>query len=117
MADIESSREDNLFLNNICSTFTWAMSEGDVALPAEGPGWADRSVQVSGSFGGATVNIQGSNDGANYYTLNDPFSDPLTFTIEGLRAITELVNYIRPAVVGGAGTSITVTLLMRNPVT
>lgn len=76
----------------------------------------DRSVQVFGTFGGATVTIEGSNDdGTTWATLNDPFGNALSFTAAGLKAITELPQYIRPNVSGAGGTtSLTVFVHMRG---
>lgn len=62
--------------------------------------FADRTVQVTGTFDGA-VTIQGSNDGTNYATLNDVFGIPLSFTAAGLRAIAECPKYVKPVVAAG----------------
>jgi hypothetical protein len=82
----------------------------------EWPWGADKSVQVAGTFGGATIVIQGSNDGTNYHTLTDPQGNAVSFTVAGIEAITENTRYIRPSLSGGDGTtSLTVTLLCRRP--
>lgn len=65
--------------------------------------WADRCVQVVGTFDSATVVIQGSNDGTNWATLADPQGNALSFTATGLEAILELPRYIRPSTSGGGG--------------
>lgn len=77
--------------------------------------YADRSVQVEGTFGaGGVISIQGSNDGVNYVTLTDPQGNPLSFTSAGLEAITEMVAFIRPVVLSGDGTTnINVTMACR----
>lgn len=67
--------------------------------------YSDRSVQVSGTFGGATVTIEGSNDGTNWFTLADPQGNNLSFVTARLEAILELVFWIRPKVTGGDGTT------------
>ena len=74
--------------------------------------FADRSVQVTGTFGvGGRVLLQGSNDGTNWVTLNDPQANALSFTAAGLEAVLELTQYIRPTVNAGDGTtSLTVTM-------
>jgi hypothetical protein len=75
--------------------------------------YMDRSVQVSGTYGGATVVIEGSNDGAAWFTLTDPFEDALSFaTSDNLMAIVEPVKYIRPTISSSSGTTdLDVTLL------
>lgn len=66
----------------------------------------DRSVQVSGTFGaGGTLVIEGSNDGTNYYTLNDLQGTALSFTSARLEGISEMPLYIRPRVTAGDGTT------------
>lgn len=66
----------------------------------------DRSVQVSGTFGaGGTVVLEGSNDGTNYYTLNDLQGNALSFTSARLEGISEPATYIRPSVTAGDGTT------------
>lgn len=66
----------------------------------------DRSVQVSGTFGtGGTLVIQGSNDGANWYTLNDLQGTALSFASARLEGISEMPLYVRPFVSAGDGTT------------
>lgn len=90
---------------------------GDSGAPFAMPGFADRSVQIGGTFGaGGTVLIEGSNDGSNYVTLNDPQGVALSITAAGLKEISQICKLIRPRVSAGDGTtSITVTLLARRP--
>jgi hypothetical protein len=97
--------------------YSWSSLAGatsDFGTALQLPHLTDRSVQVQCSaFNGTTVYIEGSNDGTNYHTLTDQFGDPLEFTANGLRAITEPVAYIRPRCNAGTGESIVVTLFMR----
>jgi hypothetical protein len=88
------------------------MPNGNDGEPFQNPGSADRSVQVTGTFGaGGTVVLEGSNDGTNYRTLTDPQGNALSFTSAGLEAIQEITRYVRPRVTAGDGTtSLTVTL-------
>lgn len=72
--------------------------------PAELVAYSDRSVQVVGTFDGASLQLQGSNDGINYKVLTDPQGNALTFTATNIESIAELTRYIRPAItVNGAG--------------
>lgn len=77
--------------------------------------WADRSVQVTGTFGaGGTLKIEGSNDGSNWAVLTDPQGNDLTFTATKIETVIEITRYIRPNVTGGDGTtSLTVSLFGR----
>ena len=55
----------------------WAsMANGDSGGPLEFTSYADRSFQVTGTFGsGGTVRLEGSNDGTNWAVLHDPPDD------------------------------------------
>lgn len=93
----------------------WSLANGDTGTPLPLAQYADRSVQVVGTFGaGGTVAIKGSNDGVNFITLTDPQGNPLSFTSSGLEAITEMVAFVRPEVLAGDGTTnLTVTIAAR----
>lgn len=97
---------------------TWGpMANGDVGVdPAALLGFSDRSLQVEGTFGvGGTVVWEGSNDGVNFHTLNDPFGVALSFSAAGLKAVTEACQFVRPRVTGGDGTTaLTVTSVFRR---
>lgn len=84
---------------------TWeALAAGDDGQAFAPLYQRDMSVQVTGTFGGATVTLEGSNDGTNWYTLNDPFGTALSFTAAGLEGITEHCWQYRPNITGGDGT-------------
>lgn len=106
--------------NNDGFVISWGpMLQGDTAgaimEESNVAGFADRSVQVSGTFGGASVDIQGSNDGVNFSTLNDPASVALSFTTAKIKAILEATRQIMPVITGGDGTTaITVSMFMRK---
>jgi hypothetical protein len=75
---------------------------------------SDKSVQVAGTFAGATVTIQGSNDGSNWSTLSDPQGLSLSFTSPGLKTVLEHTRYIRPVSSGGAGTNLTISMFTKG---
>ena len=88
----------------------------DSGSPIQLPAWADCSIQFVGTFGaGGNVVIEGSNDGINYGTLNDPYGVSLNMTNNTPRQITERCQFLRPRVTGGDGTtSLTVLGLFRR---
>lgn len=103
------SHGDNMHL------VTWAaMGIADTGDAIELYGATHRSVQVDGTFGGATVVIEGSNDGTTYYTLRDPQGNALSFTTANLKAILETTRWIRPKTSGGSGTVIAVEIFFRR---
>lgn len=94
---------------------TWVLGPGDVGVPVRHVGAVERTVQMFGTWGGATVAMQGTVEDTptNWMPLTDVQGNALQATDDCLETITELVRHIRPAVTGGTGTSVTVMLLMR----
>lgn len=88
----------------------------DTGEPVALPNRADRSVQVTGTFGaGGTIVIEGTLDGTNYVTLTDPQGNALSKTAAFLEAISEAVKFVRPRVTAGDGTtSLVCTILFRK---
>lgn len=100
--------------NNV-AVYTWqGLATGDTGQPLRGPGFTDASYQIDGTFGGATVVIEGSNDGITYFTLVDPFNTPLSFLSAALVQVLPICLWIRPRVSGGAGVSIDITAIHCN---
>lgn len=96
---------------------TWsALANGDDGSSVELSVFSDRSVQVAGTFGtGGKCVIQGSNDGANWSTLNDAQGVALEFSVSKIEGVQEISRYIRPLVtVGDVTTNLTVTLLAKR---
>lgn len=102
--------------DNSVQLITWAgLSEADSSpAPFEGPEWADRSVQIVGTFNGGTVVMEGSNDGTNWATLTDPQGNAISKTAAGIEQIEEVTRYMRPKVSAGTGLTINVILLVRR---
>lgn len=108
--------ETNLSLRNIQLAAWLLVPNGNTGGPVYFDHYQDRSVQVFGTFAGATITIEGSNDGGTTWnTLTDPLGNALTFTAAGMKQITELPYQIRPSVAGGGvGTSVNIYLHMRG---
>lgn len=76
---------------------------------------ADLSVQIIGTFGGATVIVQGSNDdGTTWATLNDLGGTAISKTAAALAGIRERVKHIRLSASGGTGQSLKAYLFARR---
>ncbi len=84
---------------------------GQDGATAEIASFTDRSVQVSGTFGGTTVTIEGSNNGTTWVTLTDTAGTALTFTSAGLRQILQVTRYIRAKTTSGTGVSVKAALV------
>ena len=90
---------------------SWTFTESDTPLPVSYAEYSDRTVQVRGTYGGATIAIHGSLDGTNYVVLHDTEGNALSFTSgDNLKSILEATPYIKPVIAGGSSTAIVVTL-------
>ena len=84
--------------------------------PMEWSEWADRTWTASGTWGGATLTIEGSNDGVTWFPLtNASGGAAATFTANGCKTVVETPRFGRPNLtVVGAGATITVILHARR---
>ena len=97
---------------------TWSgLLADDDGAPVRLAVYSDRSIQITGEFGGASVTIGGSNDGVTYHALTSTDSVPLTLTEAALKQIVELPVYLKPRVFGGDGsTNLTVIMAGRRSI-
>jgi hypothetical protein len=79
------------------------MGDADTGTAIEMPQLSDRSVQFSGTFGTATVILQGSNNGTDWVTLADGQGNAISKTAAAIEQIAEFTRYIRPNTSGGGG--------------
>lgn len=96
------------------------MGDADVGDPlddADGSlAFADKTVHIRpAAYGGATVILEGSNDGTNWATLRNTHDNSIiSHTInEQVEGVLENPRFIRPATSGGTGTDITVIVVGR----
>ncbi len=86
-----------------------AMANGDTGAPIQMPGYGDKSIQVTGTFGaGGSCTLEGSNDltnPTNFFPLTTPAGTTIAITSAGLVAVTEACLWIRPHVTAGDGTT------------
>ena len=99
----------------------WELTTADYeGAPVAFTQWADKTVQVEGTFGGATCQLQGSNDLTNFQALRSPLSStPLSITTAagsaGLSQILEVTQVVKPILSAvGSGAALTVTLCCRR---
>ena len=117
MADIKGTQEqiskrDGSVILVVWEALTSSNNNGSLVELVE---WADRTVQVIGTFDSATLLLQGSNNGLIWATLSDAASSPLSFTSAGLSEILEVPRYVRPSTSGGGGSQdIDVLLVARR---
>ena len=97
-------------------SWTWGpMANADTGAPISLVLWADRCVQVTGTFGaGGTIVFEGSN-ASTYATLNNAQGTAISLTAAGLKQVVELPLLARPNVTAGDGTtSLTCVLVVRR---
>lgn len=90
------------------SKYNWTgLLNADSGTPVGGVGSVnDYTVQVVGTFGAAgSVAIQGSNDGVNFFVLDDAAGAPLNLTTSKIGRIAQVPLFIKPVVTAGDGTT------------
>ena len=72
------------------------------------------SIQVVGTFGGATVKLQVSNDGTNWADASDVLGNAIELTATGYFEFSLSAAYIRPDVSDGSDNEIDVIVVLRG---
>ena len=100
-----------------------AVTENDTCGPVQLSAAADRSIHALGTFGGGSVALQGSNEATNdsslvtsFVALHDPQGAAIALTLAKITEVSEVTNWIKPVITGGAAQSITVAMLVRADV-
>jgi|GEM_PF-1201307 len=99
----------------------WAsVTQADTCLAVKFPQYADKTIQVAGTFGGASVAVNGSIDGTNFAPLTDQGGTVIAITTAPAASIKQVLQnalYVQPAATGGAGQSLTISMIFRlsNP--
>lgn len=93
------------------------VTNADTCRAVSFPQYADKSVQVAGTFGGTSVSVTGSIDGTNYAALSDQGGTAIAITTAGIKQVLQNALYIQPALTGGAASSLTISMIFRlsNP--
>lgn len=98
-------------------TFTWALTTTNTdGARIEWCEWADRTFTATGTWGGATLTIEGSGDGTTWVPLNSAAGGTAaTATADKALAIIEIPRYVRPNLTTpGVGAAVTVILTARR---
>jgi len=93
-----------------------AIVTGDTIVQLGVPGQAAvaGAVHFDGTFGGATIKLQVSNDNVTYFDMKDLLGNAITATAAGFFEFTTAGVYLRPAISGGAANAVDVTLCLRG---
>ena len=86
------------------------------SIPISAPHLPDKTISAHGTWGSATLVVQGSDDGTNYFTLNDSRGEgnAVSLTADNIVTILENPRYIQVKTTGGTGTSLTVTITAQS---
>ena len=109
---------DPLVGRGVSYTFAWTLtnSDADGAPIRIGSNIVDITFQVAGTFDGATLKVEGTNDASAWLTHTDLDGSAMSYTSapSALVAPRELGRRIRPRTTGGAGAqSVVVTATLR----
>lgn len=95
----------------------WVLTPGDTASPLLCPRFADKTIHMFGTWGGATVKLQESNDPnlSSYQDAYDVTSTAISKTADGALQVLITNPYaIKPVITGGSGSSVTVAVMGRG---
>lgn len=92
---------------NAAVQITWSgLLQGDNGDGIDYTHYLNKTFQVFGTFGGASITVQGSNDGTNWAALSDGQGATLSLTSsKPLRRSDDIPMFVRPVVSGGDGTT------------
>lgn len=97
---VQTSYPEEGMIQAVWPSFTSADAAG--GLPVQFGRYGCKSVQATGTWGNATLVIEGSNDGVTWFTLKDPAAGEggedaaISFTANGLAEISPNTKHIRP---------------------
>ena len=100
-------------------TYTYALTSTNADGAAISmPEWADVTVLARGTWGGATMKVQGSDDGSNFVTTglsNAAGGTEFTASADKVATLIERPPYIRPILTTvGTGATLTVVVTVRR---
>lgn len=86
---------------------TWTgLLNGDDGAPVALPSYGEKTFQLSGTLGaGGTLQIEGSNDGVTYSTLEDKQGVAATLAALAMVSVQDRPIYVRPRISAGDGTT------------
>lgn len=97
---------------------SWAdIATGDTVVAQGLPGTSRicAAVQIGGTFGGATVTLEASNDNVTFAQITkDINGTALSATAAALFDFVTHAAYVRPVLTGGSANAVDVTLVVRD---
>jgi hypothetical protein len=112
--EVEFTQDSNKKTDRV-KVFMWTLSTADpqgdaLVLPSH----ADKTIQVYGTFGSGTVDIQGANHPTSptWSNLTDQSDNFLAFTSAKIEVIIQNPYQIRPVISGSTGATVTVVAVL-----
>jgi hypothetical protein len=103
---LATTKSESFYQEGVWRTEWSSLLTGETGDKADLSKWPTKSIQISGTAGaGGSVNIQGSNDGTNWSSLQSATGDSLATAAPGMYSIDQNTQHIRPLVVAGDGTT------------
>lgn len=100
------------------ATVTWSgLSTADTAVafgPIKGRGGTFASVQLTGTWGGATVVLQVSNDNVTFVTLKDRNGTNVSASANNWFELSTSGLYLKPSSSGGVADNVDVVVTLRG---
>ena len=123
MATIMYTQSEVSSIDRSVLMITWApvtsdSGNNDVCVPLQLPQYTSKSVHVFGTFGSATIIVNGSNNsGVSFVPLDDPNGSAISIGSENIEQISQNTQQVQPAISGGTAASVTIVMLcvMPNP--
>ena len=100
--------------HSVMQTVWTPMGNADTGTVEETSRLPNKSVTFAGTFGGATVTLEASDDGVNFFTINDIKGNAVSTLVAARFDIVDVPQFIRPKTASGSGTAVTVTLISRS---
>lgn len=97
------------------AVITWALTTADpTGTGVQYTDFSDRSIQFSGTWGGATAVLEGSNDNVTWLGLTDPQGNAISKTADGLEQVQEMTRYVRARLSAvGVGATVSASLFVK----
>lgn len=114
MATITPNENGPIGSARVVNWETMATGDTATAVTLQNLEGAVACVQISGTFGGATVTFQASNDNTNWVTLKDISGTSVSVTAAGLVELSTSAVYVRPAISGGTSDDVDVVAVFRG---
>lgn len=90
----------------------WNLVASETGEAFECPQFGDKTVTITGTLAGVATTLQGSNDGSNWFTVQDFLGTNIAPTTAAMATLGNSPRFLRP--VSGVGQTVTVTIVARG---